>query len=271
MTRSSGSTPSGQARAGRAVPIGSSGRRGRVTCVPTNGTSEAGAVPEPDCSVGIDDWLICVARTDTGCRRVLEAPDRRMAGRSCESERRHVAVHSFVLPRSHLESLVPDPDVARVTNHFVELSPRLQVRQVGIARKWSRSSKLRQYWTRIVVRPIHCWYPRQPSSGCSSITRNILGIAVATGHHFRTFHGLLKRIPIRNTTKSPSTSAVNRPPCTPIGHQPSLLPSEVPRTRTHFSALAPLVSNAGNGHRELGAQNAGESLHVVDGEVSCDA
>ena len=103
--------------------------------MPSNGTSKAGAVPEPDCSVGIDDWLICVARTDTGCRRVLEAPDWRMAGRSCESERRHVAVHSFVLPRSHFESLVPDPDIARVTNHFVELSPRLQVRQVGIARE----------------------------------------------------------------------------------------------------------------------------------------
>lgn len=38
-------------------------------CVPHACTSEAGAVPEPDCSVGIDDWLICVARTDSAVNR----------------------------------------------------------------------------------------------------------------------------------------------------------------------------------------------------------
>ena len=36
------------------------------------------------------------------------------------------------------------------------------------------------------------------------------GMAVATGHHLCTFQGWLKRIPMRNTTKSPSIVAVRR-------------------------------------------------------------
>ena len=37
---------------------------------------------------------------------------------------------------------------------------------------------------------------------------SILGMALATGNHCRGLHGLLKRMPMRNTTKSPSMSAV---------------------------------------------------------------
>src|SRR5215510_5998346 len=36
-------------------------------------------------------------------------------------------------------------------------------------------------------------------------------MAVATGHHRFTFQGLLKRMPMRNTTKSRSALAVNLP------------------------------------------------------------
>src|SRR5437016_3146095 len=39
-------------------------------------------------------------------------------------------------------------------------------------------------------------------------------MAVATGNHWCTFHGLLNLMPMRNTTKSPSISAVKRPGCT---------------------------------------------------------
>jgi hypothetical protein len=60
----------------------------------------------------------------------------------------------------------------------------------------------------MVVRPNHCWKPRQPSSGCRLSTFSILGMAVATGSHLRIRSGWLKRIPIKKTTKSPSISAV---------------------------------------------------------------
>ena len=60
----------------------------------------------------------------------------------------------------------------------------------------------------MVVRPNHCWKPRQPSSGCWLSTFSILGMAAATGHHLRTRSGWLSRIPIKKTTKSPSMSAV---------------------------------------------------------------
>src|SRR5207247_11208775 len=39
-------------------------------------------------------------------------------------------------------------------------------------------------------------------------------MAVNTGNHLCTFNGLLNLMPMRNTTKSPSISAVKRPGCT---------------------------------------------------------
>lgn len=77
--------------------------------------------------------------------------------------------------------------------------------------KRSSDSKSRQYCTSRVVRPSHDCVRRQPSSGCWASVRIMAGIAVKTGHHCLTFNGLLNRIPIRKTTKSPSMSAVNRP------------------------------------------------------------
>jgi hypothetical protein len=54
--------------------------------------------------------------------------------------------------------------------------------------------------------------PRKPVSeaGFASSSLSIFGIASATGSHFQTFHGLLMRMPIRSTTKSPSIFAVIR-------------------------------------------------------------
>jgi hypothetical protein len=47
----------------------------------------------------------------------------------------------------------------------------------------------------------------KPDSGSASSSSIILGIARATQSHSRSCHGLLIRMPIRNTTKSPSISA----------------------------------------------------------------
>jgi hypothetical protein len=53
--------------------------------------------------------------------------------------------------------------------------------------------------------------PSRPFSGWRSSSASIFGIAAITGNHLCTFHNLLNRIPMRNTTTSPSTSAVNLP------------------------------------------------------------
>src|SRR5262245_55666842 len=53
-------------------------------------------------------------------------------------------------------------------------------------------------------------WPRQPRSGLASSSLSIGRMARNTGHQAWIFQGLLMRIPIRNTTKSPSTSAVMR-------------------------------------------------------------
>src|SRR5439155_22625228 len=50
----------------------------------------------------------------------------------------------------------------------------------------------------------------KPVSGRCSSSLHILGIARKTGSHLCTFHGLLIRMPIRNTTKSPSIWALIR-------------------------------------------------------------
>jgi len=53
--------------------------------------------------------------------------------------------------------------------------------------------------------------PRQPESGSVARRRIMGGIAPATIRHLRNDRNRFTRIPIRNTTNSPSTSAVNRP------------------------------------------------------------
>ena len=80
------------------------------------------------------------------------------------------------------------------------------------ARIASRCSNERQYWTIIGRRglPTYWLAPRNPDSGLPSSSRSIRGIAMNTGNHFRIFQGLLMRMPIRKTTKSPSMSAVTR-------------------------------------------------------------
>src|ERR1700684_678355 len=51
---------------------------------------------------------------------------------------------------------------------------------------------------------------KSPSSGRLASSISIRGIADATGNHFQNFHHLFTRIPIRKTTKSPSSLAVMR-------------------------------------------------------------
>ena len=51
---------------------------------------------------------------------------------------------------------------------------------------------------------------------------NERGIATKTGNHFRTRSGLLMRIPMMNTTKSPSICAQTRSGLTPAMGSPSI-------------------------------------------------
>ena len=70
----------------------------------------------------------------------------------------------------------------------------------------SRSSNERQCCTSIGLSgPLNaCVVPSSPACGWASSHFSIFGIAVNTGHHCRTFHGRLMRIPIMNTTTSSS-------------------------------------------------------------------
>src|SRR5438552_14853513 len=77
--------------------------------------------------------------------------------------------------------------------------------------KRSRCSVLRQYCTSSgPVSETQVWKPSRPRSLRWDSTRSIGAMALATGHHLCSFQGLLIRMPIRKTTKSPSRSAVIR-------------------------------------------------------------
>src|SRR5581483_1787747 len=84
----------------------------------------------------------------------------------------------------------------------------------GLRAKDSRCSKLRQYCT-TAGPPTHADpAPSIPFSGCATSSLIIGRITIATGHHLWIFQGLLMRMPIRMTTKSPSISAVYLRACT---------------------------------------------------------
>jgi hypothetical protein len=105
---------------------------------------------------------------------------------------------------------VPDANVAARPDGAVESRPRGQVLRRTILRVRSRASKDRQYWTMIVGFPSHCSAARNPCSGAAASSAIMRGIARATGSHLCTFQNRLIRMPIRNTTISPSIRAVTR-------------------------------------------------------------
>jgi hypothetical protein len=89
----------------------------------------------------------------------------------------------------------------------------------GATSRWSRAesfayrskcSKERQYCNAIVGLPSQDSTPRNPDSGAASNSRSRRGMASATGSHLWIFQKRLMRIPMRKTTTSPSTCAVNR-------------------------------------------------------------
>jgi len=79
----------------------------------------------------------------------------------------------------------------------------------SFAQAMSRST-VRQYWTMIVVRPNHISPPSTPVCGFAANAWSMRGMARSTGHHLRSFHTLLIRMPMRKTTKAPSRFAVRR-------------------------------------------------------------
>ena len=56
--------------------------------------------------------------------------------------------------------------------------------------------------------------PSIPFSGWRANSASIFGMATKTGNHWCGFQSLLNRMPMMNTTKSPSSDAVKRPGCT---------------------------------------------------------
>ena len=74
--------------------------------------------------------LVGCSCADTRCRCLPLAPGRDDEGGFRQSERRHIAVHGFVLACPDLISLVPDADITRLPDYPVELAPRLQMGQV---------------------------------------------------------------------------------------------------------------------------------------------
>src|SRR5258706_6108348 len=94
--------------------------------------------------------------------------------------------------------------------------PRLKAAQAGRS-EWllffasaSSASKDSQYCRRMVVRPSHDSACRKPRSLFPASSRIMRGMAIATGNHLCSFQNRLMRMPMRNTTTSPSMAAVIR-------------------------------------------------------------
>ena len=124
-----------------------------------------------------------------------------------EAEDRHVAVDGLVLAGPDPERLVPDPDLAGVPDGAVEPPPRSQAGSPHPGEA-VQGVEVAQYWTKIVVRPNHCWKPRQPSSGCPAQYLQHLGHGRGDQQPLKDPQRVVEARPIKKTTKSPSMLAV---------------------------------------------------------------
>ena len=152
-----------------------------------------------------------LVRIEPIARRV-SAPGRRCqrAGLA-EPERRHVDVDALVAARAGGVGLVPHADGARRADRLVERALGRQV--LGLAVGGVGEQLFHR--APVLQRDRSCGRTRarragEPSSGRRDSSFSMRGIAAATGHHLATCSGALTRMPIRKTTKLPSSTPARR-------------------------------------------------------------